>query len=473
MPFQTWTLGLFILLGLGLFGGLLFLIGDRRRAFNRHIEFQTDFSDLSGLVAGAKVQVSGIDAGKIRKIDIPKNASRKFRLELEVEEKVHGMIHRDSVVSIQTQGVVGDKLVMIKRGSDRSPLAQPGDVLPSKEPLDLNAMLDRASGLLNDVHGSITDIRGRLDTALDTVTTTVHHADGLIAGVGPDIKNITREGSQITANANILMADVKAGKGPAGMLLRDEATRQELQNTLSNIKDASANVDQASFHANRIVADFESRDLIAKAQATLENVRAVSEQLNSTLQEALAQDNIGQNGAANLRETLSNLNRSTANLADDTEALKHNFLLRGFFKKRGFYGLDQINPDDYRQACERHAELGQRVWLDASVFVAGADGKEELSDAGRRAIDQAVSAHLNELPGRLIVIEGYAAGSTPPRQFVLARQRASLIRRYLETRYHLRHSDLGIVALNSTPPISVGRPTWDGAAIMLLEAKSK
>jgi phospholipid/cholesterol/gamma-HCH transport system substrate-binding protein len=49
----------------------------------------------------------------------------------------------------------------------------------------------------------------------------------------------------------------------------------------------------------------------------------------------MAQDNIGQDGATNLRETLSNLNRSTTNLAEDTEALKHNFFFRGFFKRPG------------------------------------------------------------------------------------------------------------------------------------------
>ena len=473
MPIRTWTIGLFIVVGLGLFASLLFLIGDRQKAFSRHLEFETEFVNLNGLIAGTKVQVSGIDAGKIRKIDIPKNTSEKFRLELQVDEKVHGMIHKDSIVSIQTEGVVGDKLVMIKRGTDQSPLAQAGDVLPSKEPLDLNAMMDRASGLLDDVHGSVKDLRGRVDTALDSVTRTVNHTDSLIADVGPNVKKIARDGSQISGNANSLLADVNAGKGPAGMLLRDDATRQQLQATLSNVKDTSANVEQASIHANQVINDFQSRRLIAKAQVTLENIQAVSEQLNATLNDALTQDNIGQNGAANLRETLSNLNRSTANLADDTEALKHNFFFRGFFKKRGFYSLDQITPNEYRQACERHTEPGQRLWLEASHFHLAKDGKQELSESGRGQIDQSLAAHLDHLPGSLIVAEGYASNGSPSQQFALARQRADLVRHYLENHYHLRHSDLGIVALGNTPPENAGRSTWDGAAIMLLASKSK
>jgi hypothetical protein len=50
----------------------------------------------------------------------------------------------------------------------------------------------------------------------------------------------------------------------------------------------------------------------------------------------------------NLKETLSNANDATANLADDTEALKHNFLVRGFFRSRGYYSLTDISPDRYR-----------------------------------------------------------------------------------------------------------------------------
>jgi len=71
--------------------------------------------------------------------------------------------------------------------------------------------------------------------------------------------------------------------------------------------------------------------------------------------QALAQDNIGQNGATNLRQTLSNLNRSTTNFAEDTDALKHNFFFRGFFKRRGFL-----------EACERQTHAGTRTWLQAS-----------------------------------------------------------------------------------------------------------
>src|ERR1700683_501088 len=114
----------------------------------------------------------------------------------------------------------------------------------------------------------------------------------------------------------------------------------------------------------------------------------MSEQLNKTIKGALGPDNMGEDGATNISETLSNLNRGTANLAEDTEALKHEFFFRGFFKKRGFYNLDEVTPAEYLKAIERQKDIGTRKWLQASSLVtSGSEGQEELSPAGRLQID--------------------------------------------------------------------------------------
>ncbi len=473
MKLRPWAIGLFIFLGFGLFTAILFLIGDRQKAFSKHIVLYTEFSDLGGLANAAKVRVSGLDAGRIKKIEVPQSPSAKFRLELQIEEKVHGMIRKDSVASIETEGVVGDKFVSIKKGTGQAEEASAGVTLPSKEPLDLPALMEKGSLLLNDVHSTVNDVRGRVDVALDSMTKTVNHADTFITAVQPNVNSIVSDGRRITGQINTLVTDLNAGKGPAGMLLKDEAAKQQLQATLSNVQQASVNVDQASLRANQTIADFQSRDLTTKAQVTLDNVQAVSQQLNTTVREALAQDNMGQDGASNLRETLSNLNRSTTNLAEDTEALKHNFFFRSFFKKRGFYDLDQLSPAAYVEACEHQKTAGTRKWLQASSLVVNdGDGQEQLSEAGRHQIDSQVAPVVDSLQG-LIVVEGYAVDGTPDQQFVRSRRRADLVRRYLEMHYHLRHSDIGMVPLRSRPPQSAGRDTWDGAAIMFLKVKSQ
>jgi phospholipid/cholesterol/gamma-HCH transport system substrate-binding protein len=175
------------------------------------------------------------------------------------------------VASIATEGVVGDKFVSIRKGSDGMPEAGPGTILPSKEPFDLSLMFERTSGLLNEAQGSMNDIRHRVDLTLDTMTKTVGHADQLIVSLRPQIEKIASDGGHITNNLNLVLADLQNGKGPAGLLLKDEHTKKQLLATLTDVKQTTANLNQASSQVNGILSDFQSRDLLAKAERTLEN----------------------------------------------------------------------------------------------------------------------------------------------------------------------------------------------------------
>jgi phospholipid/cholesterol/gamma-HCH transport system substrate-binding protein len=481
MRIHAWAIGLFLIVGIGAFTAILFLIGNRYDVFGKHVEFYAEFSDISGLPRGAQVQVSGIEAGEVKGIEIPTNPASKFRLKLQVRANARGIIRTDSLVSIRTEGIVGDKYIFIREGTSTAAEAPDGFTLPSKEPFDLalvlekgSAMLDKSSTLVDNLQGSVTDLRGRLDVALDSVTKTVNHVDGLVTDVRPDIKKLASNASQITDTINGIVSDVNAGKGPVGLLLKDEATRKQLQETLSNAQQATSNLSDASAHANEILRDVQSRDLATKAQAILENVQAISEQLNQTIKGALAPDNMGEDGAANLRGILSNLNRGTANLAEDTEALKHEFLFRGFFKKRGFYDLEQLSSADYLKACQHQNACGSRTWLDsANLFATGSDGTVQLEETGRHAIDGAVAPVVDSLLDHVVIVEGYSRTGTPDEQFVTSRRRADLVREYLEGHFHLLHSDVGIVPLRDKPPQCAGRDNWNGVAIVLFDDRRK
>ena len=481
MRIHSWAIGLFLVLGIGLFTVILFLIGNRHDIFGKHVEFYAEFSDIGGLPRGAQVRVSGIEAGEVKGIEIPTSPASKFRLKLQVRTNARGLIRTDSLVSIQTEGIVGDKYLFIREGTSTAPEAPDGATLRSKEPFDLgaalekgSALLDKSSALLDNVQGSVTDLHGRLDVALDSVTKTVNHVDGLVTVVQPDIRKLASNASQITETINQIVSDLNAGKGPAGLLLKDEATRKQLQQTLSNAQQATLNLNDASARADRLIEDVQSRDLASKAQAILENVQTMSEQLNQTIKGALGPDNMGEDGATNIRETLSNLNRGTANLAEDTEALKHEFFFRGFFKKRGFYNLEQLSPADYLKACQRQSACGSRSWLDAAnMFVTGSNGSVQLDETGRHAIDGAGAPVVDSLPGHLVIVEGYSGTGSPDQQFVMSRRRANLVREYLEAHFHIVHSDVGIVPLRDKPPPCAGRDTWNGVAIVLFDDRRK
>src|SRR5271163_1300264 len=116
MPNRNVTAGVFVTAGLALFMLGIFLIGNQHEAFSRHFEVYTEFANLNGLTKGSKVRVSGMDAGEIIDIGIPTQSASKFRLRLKIDQKLHPLVRMDSVVTIATEGIVGDKFLLVHQG---------------------------------------------------------------------------------------------------------------------------------------------------------------------------------------------------------------------------------------------------------------------------------------------------------------------------------------------------------------------
>lgn len=89
-------------------------------------------------------------------------------------------------------------------------------------------------------------------------------------------------------------------------------------------------------------APLQISDMIKKANAILDSAQGAMQNVSQTagnLQSITAKLNEGKGSAGallNNKAVYQHMNEAAANLQDDTEALKHNFLLRGFFKKRGY-----------------------------------------------------------------------------------------------------------------------------------------
>src|ERR1044072_2512240 len=89
--------GAFVVIGLLLFGIALFMIGERRMLFEKRFTVYTEFAKLGELEPGAQVRVAGAEAGEVTEIEIPSMPSAKFRVKMEVNEKLHPIIRTDSV----------------------------------------------------------------------------------------------------------------------------------------------------------------------------------------------------------------------------------------------------------------------------------------------------------------------------------------------------------------------------------------
>lgn len=347
--------GAFVLGGIVLFGVGLFLIGSREKVFNRAFDVYADFSTISGLASGAEVRVSGLQAGQLVEIQVPQQPSGEYRLKLRLEEKVHPLIRQDSMATIQTDGLVGDKFLEIDKGSDASPSCAAGCTIPTKEPFDLSDLIQSSHQLV------------------DTTT------------------------------------------------------------------------------------------------STLESVNQVADNVNEGLTQFLARNRNGKNGATELTETVASTRQAMSNLAEDTEALKHNFLLRGFFHSRGYFDLSELTPADYRTSKFVKSSSAKRVWLASDeLFTRSSKGQEGISRRGEEELDHAMDTFVPYLPNRPIIVEGYANGGSPDEEYRVSQQRASAVEQYLEAHFHLSPSLVGEIPLEGAPPQATGKKTWDGVALVLL-----
>ena len=461
MKNRPFVLGIFVIAALALFTAGLFLIGNRHEAFARHIEYYAEFTDLSGLTKGAKVQVAGMDAGQVVEIGVPSSPAARFRVRIRINESLRGLVRTDSIATIGTEGVVGDTYLLIHPGSSRAPAAAAQATLPSKEPTELADLLDQGKGLMTNV-----DI-------------TVRNANGLLTSVGGNL-NATLDSTKTTiANVNDIVLGLKAGRGPAGMLLRDETLANQIRQTMTNAQQATDNLNRASSQANGLISDIQSRQLPQKVDDSLVSVRsaaanidATSSKLRQTLAEATGPDEQGRTAGANIRESLSNADEATGNMADETEALKHNFFFRGFFHQRGYFNLTQLSPDKYRQDRLFTNPQNGRAWLPADqLFSREPNGEEQLTAQGKSLLDGAVARQGDSVAGVPIVVEGYWEGANAADQIARSRARAILVRRYLQNHFQLDPSHLGIVGMKNSPPSGFDHATWDGVCVVFVARK--
>jgi phospholipid/cholesterol/gamma-HCH transport system substrate-binding protein len=481
MKTSSLSVGIFVVGGLALFGIGLFVIGDRHQAFARHSEYYSEFVNLAGLANGAKVRVGGMDAGQVVAIDVPDSPSSRFRVKWRIDAKLRGLVRADSVVTVDTEGIVGGTYLAVRPGSAQARQAGALATIPSKEPIELAALLERGNGLLSDADGIVKEVSGKLNGALDGVTTAVSNVNDVVVALKEGrgaagmllsdealAQRIRQTVTTTSSDVQNIVADLKAGRGPAGMLLRDEAVAGQVREAVKNAQQATADLGHASQQADALVSDLSSRQIPQKASDVIDNLSDSARQVRQMVSEINKPDPQGMSAGANVRESLMNAYTASTNLADATEALKHNFLVRGFFKKRGYYNLADISPEQYRKDRAFTNPANRRVWLSGSeLFQSGLNG-EELSAKGEALLNAALTENGDPIVESPVVIEGYWNGNVPADQLRFSRSRATLVRQYLQARFQLDLRNVGVVPLKNSPPKGIDRTTWDGVCIVVL-----
>jgi hypothetical protein len=134
---KAFRIGVFVVLALlGLSAGI-FLIGNKEFLFSPTYRLKTDFQNVGGLNNGAEVRVGGIHEGTISRIDLPTEPGGKVTVVMKLHSSTQNIIRKDSIASIKTEGLLGNKYLEISSGTVKAQAVQNDDVIAGEVPVDI------------------------------------------------------------------------------------------------------------------------------------------------------------------------------------------------------------------------------------------------------------------------------------------------------------------------------------------------
>jgi phospholipid/cholesterol/gamma-HCH transport system substrate-binding protein len=454
--------GAFVVGGLLLFGLGLFLIGDRRMLFTHSAEFYTEFAQIGGIESGAKIRVGGMDAGEVIEVRVPPGPGSKFRLKLRIVEKLFPVIRTDSIASIQTDGLLGNKFLLIDIGT--TGMASPGYTLGSREPFEISDLLAKIRGTVTAIDATVGEVKGDVTDATQTIAAVAKHVDQIITAAQEPIATFSATANSISSDAGVIIARVRAGEGTIGKLISDPAPFNSLSDSSKAIQQAMENLRETSSDVKELVSRFKSGEVPSDIERTVKNASESTERLKLLISGFQPGAGGGDGISGDLRATLGNAREAMANLAENLEALKHSFFFRGFFKDRGFYNLASLSPVDYQSKEFEKNVTKERAWVrQDELFTLQWDGAEELSDTGRKKIDSMMASFLRFTADRAVIVEGYAAAGTLDEQFLRSRERATTVKDYIVKKFMLSRDYVGVM------PMGAVTGYGDGIALVLLK----
>ena len=295
---------------------LLYMIGKNRSLFGANYILKARFEHVQGLVAGNNVRYSGIEAGTVKKVNILNDTL--IEVTMTIDKKMQRIIRKNAIVSIGTEGFVGNKVVNILPAKQPAPLAEEGDLLTTKKSVDTDEMLQTLSRTNNDIALIASELKATVQrvnasSALWTLLNDNSIPQDLKASVSR-IRTATVTAGNMTENLDALIADVKAGKGSAGMILRDTSIANNLNEAVLRIKKVGEEADSLVVGLNKVMTEIKA------------DVNSGKGPLNAVLKDSAL--------VIKLNASLDNIQKGTDGFNQNMEALKHNFLLRGYFKKQ-------------------------------------------------------------------------------------------------------------------------------------------
>lgn len=308
-------LGIFVLAGLGLLIAGLYVLGKNRNLFGGQLYLKAHFRDVNGLIAGNLVRFSGINVGSVEKVVILNDTI--LEVTMNVESRMKKIIRNDALASLGTDGLIGNRVVNISPTGSNAPFVAGGELLPSREDLNTQAMLQTLARTNESVAVIAEELRltiRRINTSaqLTRLLSDETMSDNLIASM-TNLRAATSKASVLMDNAVAAIRLASEGDGALATLLTDTTLSNDLRQAVGQLRAVESG-------AERLVQDMDA--VVASVEKDLNEGKGPA---NAILSDSLM--------TARLQSTLDNLDKGTAAFSENMKALKHNFLFRGYFRK--------------------------------------------------------------------------------------------------------------------------------------------
>ncbi|PSL25805.1 MlaD family protein [Chitinophaga ginsengisoli] len=309
--------GLFIVIGLLIVIAGVLTLGGQKKAFVKAVRVTAIFKDIGGVQTGNNVWYSGVKVGNVKRITFLEHD--KIEVALNIEESSAKFIHKDVVAKVGSDGLVGNKIIALSGGSDNMPGIQDGDQLK----VAVNISPDEIMSTLQENNKNLLGITGNLNA----LSKKILNGEGSIGKLVNDeslYSNMSLAVASLQKSANNTerltqnLAAYAASLRKEGTLANDLVTDTTI---FRNLRSAVTQMNAVANNANEVVANLKS------------TTQGLNENLNSANSPVGVLLNDKQSGEE-LKQMLKNLNVSTGKLNEDLEAAQHNFLLRGYFKKK-------------------------------------------------------------------------------------------------------------------------------------------
>lgn len=305
-------LGAFVLIAITCLILGLYFIGSKKNIFSSKIDVSAIFNNVGGLMPGNNVRFNGINVGTVSKIYAV--ADTAIQVEFTIDDKLMQFVSANSIATIGTDGLLGNKLIDISPGEKGGLPVKQGDVLKTVNPIQMDMAL-RTLTKTNDNLKEITDNLKGVSEKFNNNNSLWHLLTDTV--LAENVRNavvrfkITGENTAVvTGDLSKIIQDIKAGKGAVGALLTDTSFSHKLNQTIVNIQAVSDSVAMISGNFKHISDKLKNGE---GSIGTLLTDTTFVHDLNMSM--------------ANIKEGAGNFN-------ENMEALKHSWPFKKYFRKQ-------------------------------------------------------------------------------------------------------------------------------------------